>query len=73
MGARGARSDDACQLLFRGLHYITTLVGELNPPIDGSRDKELQRGFNNLTLARLLCPVEYINEFDANPQAYASP
>jgi hypothetical protein len=46
-------------------------VGELDPPINGARDKELQRGFKNLTFARLLCPVEYIEEFDANPYAYA--
>jgi hypothetical protein len=58
--------------LFDGLHYVETLVGKLNPPIPRTRDKETHRGFNNLTIARLLCPVSYITEFDADPEAYVS-
>ncbi|GLB33255.1 hypothetical protein LshimejAT787_0101390 [Lyophyllum shimeji] len=64
--AASARSDDTGSLRDAGLDYVE-LDRKLEPCIPPRSQKSLYRGFNNITLARLLCPIQAVAEFDKNP------
>lgn len=69
-----ARSDDCGSLREDGLAYVAldSLGKVLQPPIPAKSGKTGIRGFNHQTLGRLLCPVKYITDFDADPATYAT-
>ena len=56
----------------KGLSYIELELPDkqLIPRIDPAAQKSSVRGHNHVVLSRLLCPVKYLAEFDANPAEY---
>lgn len=67
-----ARSDDCSSLRDTGLSYVAMDLpgGRLEPPILPHTDKGSHRGFKHPVLARLLCPMRLIEDFDSNPAEY---
>lgn len=67
-----ARSDDCSSLRDTGLSYIAMDLPtrRLEPHIPPHADKGSHRGFQHPDLARLLCPMRMLSEFDANPAEY---
>jgi hypothetical protein len=65
----GARSDDCGSLREMGLSYVAidTETKTLDPPILPRSAKVGTRGFYHPVLGRLLCPLKYIKDFDADP------
>jgi hypothetical protein len=63
-----ARSDDCGSLREAGLVYAALEVGQesLTPHVAFKALKDTSRGFNHPQLGRLLCPVKYLADFDAN-------
>ena len=68
-GSSNARSDDSNKLLPDSLALVALEEGPLSPAIP-PKLKDGVRGFHHPTLAWLLCPVEYREEFSANPEEY---
>jgi hypothetical protein len=68
--ANGARSDDIGSLVHDGLEYIALDLPSkvLEPRIPIKQKKDISRGFKHPVLARLLCPVKYLANFDADPK-----
>lgn len=64
-----ARSDDCGSLRETGLAYVALGCPnkQLSPAIPPKVDKGSHRGFKHPVLARLLCPIQFVAEFDANP------
>ncbi|TFK38280.1 hypothetical protein BDQ12DRAFT_723616 [Crucibulum laeve] len=69
--AATARQEDTAALKNRILGYIhlDMLNGVLKPPLTSAHAKSL-RGFNHPEIARLLCPIKQLGEFDADPNAF---
>lgn len=67
-----ARSDDCSSLRDTGLSYIAMDLParRLEPYIPPHADKGSHRGFQHQDLARLLCPMRMLAEFDADPAEY---
>jgi hypothetical protein len=67
-----ARSDDCGSLREGGVAYValTSPLKMLQPLIPPKSPKDGIRGFNHVMLGRLLCPIKYIEEFDADPPMY---
>ncbi len=63
-GARG-RSNDMGRLRDRILSYAGI---EMTKEVNSLKSRG-SRGWNNATLARLLCPMNKLREFDADPDA----
>ena len=65
----GARSDDCGSLREDGIAYVSLEISPtiLTPAIPVKSPKAANRGFHHPILGRLLCPIKYINEFDADP------
>lgn len=68
-GSRGARSDDTQKLAGPILELIVFEEGAIIPPVP-FEDKVAKRGFQHPMFARLLCPVEMLRDFDADPEGY---
>jgi hypothetical protein len=66
--SRGARSDDSNSLLSDGLEYVSARCGPLDPAIPARQPKADVRGFNHPILARLLCPIDFLESFDEDPE-----
>jgi len=68
----GARGADIHSLREKGISYIELeQPGKcIIPHIDPAAPKNIVRGHNHLVLSRLLCPVKYLAEFDANPEEW---
>jgi hypothetical protein len=68
--ANGARSDDIGGLAHIGLEYIAFDLPSkvLEPRISIKQKKDIAQGFKHPVLARLLCPVKYLSNFDADPK-----
>jgi hypothetical protein len=68
--AGAARSEDISSLkeVILGYAAVHSPEGELRPQINPSSSKSDTRGFNHLMLARLLCPIQYLDQFDENPE-----
>lgn len=73
--ASTARSSDCGSLKESGLTYVALDLAnkQLTPAIPARSLKSLYRGFNHLALARLLCPVTALDQFDKDPTAYVNP
>ena len=69
MGAQGADIHSLCK---KGVSYIKLEQPNkcIIPHIDLAAPKNTIRGHNHLVLSRLLCPVRYLSEFDANPDEW---
>ncbi|KAG1744234.1 hypothetical protein EDB19DRAFT_1632827, partial [Suillus lakei] len=67
--ASDARSDDTGSLMQEGLEYmlLDPESSSFNPPLLKKHGKAC-RGWNHPQTARLLCPVQHLEEFDADPQ-----
>lgn len=63
-----ARSEDSKSLKAAGLNYVAMDAPgkQLDPPIL-STDKSSHRGFKHPMLGRLLCPVQFLKDFDKDP------
>jgi hypothetical protein len=72
--AGAARSEDISSLKEAILSYaaVHSPEGELKPQINLSSSKSDTRGFNHPMLARLLCPIQYLDQFDENPKQFVS-
>jgi hypothetical protein len=72
--AGAARSEDISSLKEAILSYaaVHSPEGELRPQINLSSSKSDTRGFNHPMLARLLCPIQYLDQFDDNPEQFVS-
>ncbi|KAF9555025.1 hypothetical protein CPC08DRAFT_766259 [Agrocybe pediades] len=70
--ANAARSEDIHSLREDVLHYIALTMPDerLEPHIPPRARKKDTRGFNHIRLARLLCPVSKLGEFDKAPEKY---
>ncbi|KAF9220534.1 hypothetical protein BS17DRAFT_769318 [Gyrodon lividus] len=71
--ANGGRTDDTGSLKFDGLNYMLKdpTKDKIEPPIPRTRHStKADRGWNNQTIARLLCPARNVWEFDLDPLAY---
>jgi hypothetical protein len=68
--AGGARSDDTHGLREAVLGLVRMVVEKriLTPPIDMGSSKSATRGFKHPDLGRLLCPINHLQAFDANPE-----
>jgi hypothetical protein len=68
--AGAARSEDISSLKEAILSYaaVHSPEGELRPQINLSSSKSNTRGLNHPMLARLLCPIQYLDQFDENPE-----
>jgi hypothetical protein len=64
-----ARSDDIRHLREYGLDYVASTLPqkELTPYIPPYSPKKSFRGWNHPVLAELLCPVEHLETFRADP------
>jgi hypothetical protein len=64
-----ARSDDIRRLREHGLDYVASTQPEndLIPDIPPNSPKQTYRGWNHPVLAELLCPVEHLETFRADP------
>lgn len=62
--ARGARSDDVGALRYNAMSYLPVVAGI--EPISPSDRNKCDRGFANHATARLLCPRNMLDEFDAD-------
>ena len=69
-----ACADDTSSLLQSGLEYVALDVvgGQLIPKISVVSSKCEARGWHHPVLARLLCPVKWLTEFDADPKAFVA-
>ncbi|KAF8148267.1 hypothetical protein B0H34DRAFT_737596 [Crassisporium funariophilum] len=67
-----ARGADISSLREAGLEYVALEEANeiLLPKIRHGADKKTTRGYNHPVLARLLCPVKYLPEFDAEPEEF---
>jgi len=66
-----ARGADISSLSEKGIYYIELEQKEgLIPKLDPAAPKTSTRGHNHPVLSRLLCPVRYLAEFDAEPAEY---
>ena len=72
--AGAARSEDISSLKEAILSYaaVHSPEGVLRPQINSSSSKSDTRGFNHPMLARLLCPIQYLAQFDENLEQYVS-
>ena len=63
------RGADISSLREKGLYYIELEQPDqqLNPRLDPAAPKSSTRGHHHPVLSRLLCPVKYLAEFDADP------
>ena len=66
-----SRADDTTSLGKAGLAYLADTLpnGVITPPISLTSTKGESRGFKHPVTARLLCPIKYLTEFDADPTA----
>lgn len=63
-----ARSDDASSLKEAGLAYIALDTPGLRiEPIIPPKASKSERGFTHPVLARLLCPMRLVSDFDTDP------
>ena len=65
-----ARGEDIASLRDAGLGLLAHDLPSksLRPPIPDKSKKSLLRGFNHKVLARLLCPITLLPQFDENPE-----
>ena len=65
-----ARGADISTLREAGLEYVALeQPGEvLLPKIRRGAEKKTTRGHNHPVLSRLLCPVVFVNDYDADPE-----
>ncbi|KAF8835088.1 hypothetical protein BDN67DRAFT_984860 [Paxillus ammoniavirescens] len=71
--AYGGRTDDTGSLKYNGLIYMLKdpIKDKIEPPIPKTHNgSKADRGWNHGTIARLLCPMQDVEDFDADPQAY---
>ncbi|KAJ3554172.1 hypothetical protein NM688_g3241 [Phlebia brevispora] len=66
--ACAGRNDDNHTIKTNCLAFVRA-VGAVDPPAIQSMDKDL-RGWNNEAVARMLCPREWLPEFDADPSGF---
>lgn len=64
-----ARSNDSSSLKHDAMGYIMKNpdAEALIPPIPKGKFKS-DRGFNHPVIARMLCPMARLNDYDANPK-----
>jgi len=67
--AKKTRGDDSAALKKYINQYPAPVGTGLLPPISMTEDKSM-RGFNHPQLARLLCPVKYLGDFDMDPSGF---
>jgi hypothetical protein len=67
-----ARSDDISSLREVALVYVGTHSpqGRLEPPIKSKSAKSETRGWKHKGLARYLCPIQYLDAFDKDPEGF---
>ena len=67
-----ARSQDASSLREKILAYVAacSTTGTLEPPIKPGARKCDTRGWNYPMLARLLVPIQFLEQFDDDPEEY---
>jgi hypothetical protein len=67
-----ARSQDASSLREKILAYVAacSVTETLEPPIKPGAKKSDTRGWNHPMLARLLVPIQHLEQFDLDPQGY---
>ena len=67
-----ARSDDISSLREVALVYVGTHSpqGRLEPPIKSKSAKSDTRGWKHKGLARYLCPIQYLDAFDKDPEGF---
>jgi hypothetical protein len=68
--AEAAQSDNISSLEEAILGYTTHFLPEheLWPQINSSSSKSDTRGFNHLMLSCLLCLIQYLEQFDEDPE-----
>ena len=64
----GACSDNSNSLLSDGLEYVSMKCGPLDTAVLPWQPKADVRGFNHPMLAQLLCPVDFLESFDEDPE-----
>ncbi|KAH9487418.1 hypothetical protein JR316_0001493 [Psilocybe cubensis] len=65
-----ARSEDISTLQSAIITYINECSPTNKVEISATATKSESRGFKNKVLARLLCPMKYLEDFDANPDEF---
>jgi hypothetical protein len=67
--AGDARSEDTASLRHTGIAYLPKdpATDTVVPAITKDQGKAV-RGFNHPFTARLLCPIRYLKDFDADPK-----
>lgn len=69
-GCLAARTDDTGHLKRPILHYILHEGVVTHQMLDGLTFNKESRGFNHVTTARLLCPIQLVKDFDQDPPRY---
>lgn len=61
---------DIASLRDKGIHYVELEQPnqDLMPKLHVSASKSTSRGHHHPVLSRLLCPVEHLKDFDADPE-----